>query len=585
MVLQSSGCKALLDGEVVVVNEKGEADFQKLQSWQKTGEGELAYYVFDLLWYDGRDLTGLPLLERKEILRQILPGEGPIRYSDHIPGRGKEFFSIAKQQGLEGIMAKQSQSLYHVGKRSAEWLKIKTVQMQEAIICGYTEGRNSRKHFGSLILGVYEEKELVYIGHTGSGFDEKKLAEVFKKLEKLKISTCPFSKKPKTKMPATWVKPELVCEVKYQEWTRDKLLRIPIFVGMRGDKSTKEVKREIAEKVNPEKIDKEVEKAKAGAKKKAAAELTGLASWLDKGKTELTVTVNKHRLTLTNLDKIYWPAEGYTKRQMLDYYHACAPYILPYISARPQSLNRYPNGIKGKSFYQKDVKGKVPDWIETYDYTGESGSEKEFLVASNEASLLFMANMGCIEINPWHSRITSAEFPDWCVIDLDPDGNDFEEVIIAAQTVKQVLDSLGIPGYCKTSGSTGLHIYIPLGAKYSYEQSKQLAELIVTLVHNEIPDFTSIVRPTSQRKNKIYLDFLQNRSIQTIAAPYSLRPKPGATVSAPLHWEEVKPGLSLSTFTIMTIFDRLKNEGDIFKGVLGKGIDMNKALEKMAALM
>jgi bifunctional non-homologous end joining protein LigD len=297
------------------------------------------------------------------------------------------------------------------------------------------------------------------------------------------------------------------------------------------------------------------------------------------GVKEEVVSIKGHDLKFTNLQKIYWPKEKISKRDMLNYYYEIMPYILPYMRNRPQSLNRHPNGINGPNFYQKNVEGKVADWIETYPYTSESdGERKQFLVCTDEASLLYIANLGCIEMNPWHSRIESPDKPDWCVIDLDPDGNPFSQVVETALVVKKVLDSLKITGYCKTSGATGMHIYIPLGASYSYDQSRMLAELIVQLVHQQIPSFTSLERSPAKRKKKIYLDYLQNRTIQTIAAPYSLRPKPGATVSTPLHWEEVKKGLTPAKFTIYNIMDRLKKESDLFKPVLGKGIDLEKIM-------
>ena len=278
------------------------------------------------------------------------------------------------------------------------------------------------------------------------------------------------------------------------------------------------------------------------------------------------------------MDKIYFPKEKISKRDVLNYYHAISPYLLPYMQGRPQSLNRHPDGINGKSFYQKNVKGKVPDWITTHNYTSESGSDKKFLVCTDEASLFYIATLGCIEMNPWHSRIQSPDNPDWCLIDLDPDNNSFDQVIETALLVKQVLDATKIPSYCKTSGSTGLHIFIPLGAKYSYEQSRILAELIVTTVHHEIPAYTSLERSPAKRKGKIYLDYLQNRQIQTVAAAYSLRPKPGAPVSTPLLWDEVKKGLSILDFTIYNIMDRLKETGDLFKPVLENGIDLEQTI-------
>jgi bifunctional non-homologous end joining protein LigD len=291
--------------------------------------------------------------------------------------------------------------------------------------------------------------------------------------------------------------------------------------------------------------------------------------------------VNGHELKLTNLSKIYWPDEQISKRDMINYYYQIAPFILPYLKDRPQSLNRYPNGIKGKSFYQKDVTGKVPDWIKTYLYHSEGDdTDKHFLLGDDEATLLYMAGMGCIELHPWNSTTKKPDHPTWCIIDLDPDKNSFEEVILAAQTTKMVLDEMGVPCYCKTSGSTGLHVYIPMGNKYTYEQSKEFARIIVTLVHNELPEFTTLERTISDRKGKMYLDFLQNRPHATIAAPYSLRPKPGATVSMPLHWEEVKEGLQMKDFTIYNAVARANEVGDIFKPVLGKGIDLISVIKK-----
>jgi len=296
------------------------------------------------------------------------------------------------------------------------------------------------------------------------------------------------------------------------------------------------------------------------------------------GSDEQLITADRQSLKLTHLNKLYWPKEKITKRDLLNYYDAMAPYILLYLRDRPQSLNRHPNGVGGSHFYQKDVAGKVPDWVHTYHYDSESEGPIEWLVCTGRASLLYMANLGCIEMNPWHSRVQSPGNPDWCVIDLDPDKNPFSQVIEVALVVHGILESLKIPSYCKTSGATGMHIYIPLGAKYSYDQSRMLARLIVELAHKEMPGFTSLERTPAKRKKKIYLDFLQNRNIQTLAAPYSVRPRPGATVSTPLRWEELKKGLKPEDFTIYNIQDRMRKEGDIFKPVLGRGIDLEKVV-------
>ena len=322
---------------------------------------------------------------------------------------------------------------------------------------------------------------------------------------------------------------------------------------------------------------------KAPAKK---SEPSSPGELLPEGQKEISLTINRKQLKFTNLDKIYWPKEKITKRDMLNYYADIAPFILPYLADRPQSLNRYPNGIDGLNFYQKDVEGKVADWIETFSYVSESdGETKHFLVCKDEASLLYMANLGCIEMHPWHSRVQKPDNPDWCVIDLDPDKNSFDQIIETALVVKDVLDSVDATSYVKTSGSTGMHILLPLGAKYSYDQSRMLAELIVGIVNKQLPKTTSIERSPAKRKGLIYLDFLQNRQIQTIAAPYSLRPKPGATASAPLDWSEVKKGLKMSDFNIFNMKERIAETGDILKGVLGKGIDLKKILTKVQALL
>ncbi|HTG56581.1 MAG TPA: non-homologous end-joining DNA ligase, partial [Niabella sp.] len=329
------------------------------------------------------------------------------------------------------------------------------------------------------------------------------------------------------------------------------------------------------------KVVKEVNK-----KDKPAATLTKAPK--DKGRKTLlnptdetqTRNIKGHDLKFTNLSKVYWPKEGYTKRDMFNYYYQVAEYILPYLKDRPQSLNRFPNGITRPGFYQKDVKGKSPDWVSTFPYTTSDGVKKEFLVGDNEDTLLWMASLGCIEMNPWFSRIQSPDHPDYCVLDLDPDKNTFNQVIKIANAIKDLLGAMGVPCYCKTSGSTGMHIYIPLAAKYTYDQSQMFGRLIVEDIQRQYPSFTSVERLVKNRKGKMYLDFLQNRPGATLACPYSLRPKPGATVSMPLHWDEVKPGLKMADFTIKNTPARLRETGDLFKPVLGKGINLQAALAK-----
>jgi bifunctional non-homologous end joining protein LigD len=384
------------------------------------------------------------------------------------------------------------------------------------------------------------------------------------------------------KAEVTWVKPEVVCEISYRELTRDGAIRHPSFKGLREDKNAKDIGWEKAAQVVG--ITKE-ENMLAGKKVMKAPGKKERKTFLNPKDETQVRNINGHDIKFTNLSKIYWPKEKVTKRDMLNYYYQVAPIMLPYYKDKPQTLYRFPHGIEGEKFYQKDVKGKAPDWIKTFPYHSYAdGRDKEFLVITDEASLLYVASLGCIEINPWSSRTQTPDNPDWCIIDLDPDKNTFEQVIEAACVTKQILDALDIPSFPKTSGSTGLHIYIPFGAKYDYEASKEFARVIAKLVHTQIPEFTSIERKVADRGGKMYIDFLQNRPQATVAGPYSLRPKQGATVSMPLHWEEVKKGLTIQDFTIFNAMDRIKDQGDIFKGVLGKGIDLKKILKKIDSL-
>jgi bifunctional non-homologous end joining protein LigD len=583
---------AVVDGEIIVVNDKGKPDFNALQEWRSEADGELVYYLFDILWLDGYDLMNVPLVERKEILRKVIPANGNIRISEAFETSATEFFALADKMELEGIIAKKADSVYKPDVRSREWLKIKTEKHQEAIIAGYTVNENTTKKFSALLMGVYEGEELVFIGPVGTGFTSKTQDELLKNMKSLQTSTCPFAEVPDYNKPSrfrpnppkakvVWLKPELVAEVSYRAVGGDGGMRHPSFRGLREDKNPKEVKRE--EAIVVDEITQDVLKPD-GLEAKILTKVAKERKTFLNPKDETQVReINGHELKFTNLSKVYWPDEGYTKRDMLNYYYQVTPYMLPYMKDRPQTLNRFPNGIYGESFYQKDVTGKVPDWIEKYKYFSEGDQrQKHFMVCTNEASLLYIASLGCIEMNPWSSRVQSPDNPDWCVIDLDPDKkNTFDQVIEAARVTKEVLDALGLPSFPKTSGSTGLHIYIPLGAKYDYEASKEFARAIVKIVNAQIPRFTSIERKVSDRNGKMYLDFLQNRPQATLAGPYSLRPKPSAPVSMPLDWSEVKKGLKIQSFTIKNAIARLKETGDLFAGTLGEGIDINSSMEIM----
>ncbi len=545
----------IIDGEIVVLDNAGRSDFHSLQNFGRTGKGRLIYYVFDLIYFDGKDLTGLPLKARKEILKNILPDIPAVRYNDHILQDGKAFYNLAKEKQLEGIIAKNIHSKYYRNKRSKEWLKLKIKKRQEAVIGGYTKPKGSRNYFGALVLGVYNDKnELEYIGHTGGGFTEDDLKSIYNRMKPLEQKNSPFIKKPKTNMPAVWVKPELLCEVEFSEWTGEGIMRHPVFMGLREDKKPENVNRELPDK----KIQPETDKS-------ASKE-----------------TINSRQLKLTNLDKVYWPEEGYTKGDLIEYYEKVSGYMLPYLKDRPESLLRHPNGINGKSFFQKDIAQLNAKWLKTQNIFSESNDKNiKYLVCNDMETLIYMANLGCIEINPWFSRIGNLEKPDYVVIDLDPEEIEFDKVIETAQCVKEVLDEAGAPCYCKTSGATGLHIYVPLGAKYDYDTVKEFAYIIAKLANDKIPGITSLERSPSKRKHKVYLDYLQNRRGQTLAAPYSVRPRPGATVAAPLEWREVKTGLKPSDFNIKNIFRRLGQKGDIFQKILSDGIDIQKCIENL----
>jgi bifunctional non-homologous end joining protein LigD len=554
--LRAWNVPAVVDGEVVILNEEGCADFSALQRWSRNRSGgHLYFYVFDLLWLDGVDLRSRPLHERRALLKAIAPEDGPVRFSEAIDEWGTDFFTMVKKNGLEGMIAKDRNAPYTDGRRSTSWLKIKAVERREAIICGYTKKEDTDRLFSSLVLGVPEGKGFRYIGQVGTGFNRAEQEALMRQMVPLQTRKIPFDTVPTLNAPVDWLKPMLVCEVNFTEETREGLLRHPSYKGLRQDKTVLDV--------NPE------------------APATALL--IAPGDQERIVERQGQSLKLTNLQKNFWPKEGITKGDLLNYYASVSPFLMPYLKDRPQSLHRHPNGIDGKSFYQKNMAGRLEKWLHTFRRVSASSLlPKYFLVCHDEAHLLYMINLGCIELHPWHSTIQQPQHPSWCVVDLDPgDHIGFDKVIEAALVVRGILDGLGLESYPKTSGATGLHIYIPLGQRYSYDQSRQLAELIARLAHGELPKTTSIERDPAKRQDRIYLDFLQNRPIQTICAPYCVRPRPGATVSAPLHWSEVKKGLDPKAFRIDTMPARLRAEGDLFSGILGRGIDLHHALRQL----
>lgn len=563
--------KMILDGEIVAYDENGKPNFQLLQQIGDNPDLALVYQVFDLLWLNGHSTEQLPLLQRKELLKEALVETEMIKYCDHIPENGISFFNQMEKMQLEGMIAKKSDSQYVENHRTSDWLKIKFTSTEEVIICGFTEPRGSRKGFGALILGKYKGGELIYSGHTGTGFNSESLNQLHQRLKKLTIKNSPFDKIPKTNMPVTWVEPKLVCEIKYSEITKDGIFRHPVFITIREDKNPEEI-NDSANKVNPK--NEKPKKMKATTSSKNTEK-------------EKEVTLDKHKVKLTNQDKIYFPEDDISKGDVIEYYQSVARYILPHLKNRPLSLNRFPNGIEEQGFYQKDASDNTPEWVKTTQVYSESNDKYiDYIYCNDKATLAYLNNLGCIDLNPWNSSLPDLEHPDYLVLDLDPSKkNTFDDVIETALQVNEVLKSIKVKGYCKTSGSTGIHIYIPMGGNYEFDQVKDFAHIVMKQVNEKLPKITTLERSLQKRDDKkIYLDYLQNRTGQTLASAYSLRPKPGASVSMPIAWEELKPGLKPTDFNIHNALDRIKEKGDLFKPVLGKGIDMMKALNLLQNL-
>jgi bifunctional non-homologous end joining protein LigD len=561
--------EVILDGEIIVLNEQNKPDFQKLQQYGDHHRSlKIMYYVFDCLSYRGKSIMSLPLIERKKIAQKVIPAQSTIlKYSDHVRGSGIEFFAKAVSMDLEGVIAKRANSLYIPGRRTQDWLKIKNHNTQEAIIAGYTAPRGSRPYFGALILAIKSDGKLRYIGHTGTGFTEELLKEVYQVLQPLRRKTSPFDKKIPVNGAVTWVEPTLVCNIKFTEITADGILRHPVFMGLRIDKTSAEVTSlEVPPKKN---IQYNIESKKTNT------------SHVEKR----ILKVDGHELALTHENKIYWPNEKITKGDVIQYYHTIHKFILPYLKDRPQSLKRNPNGINNKGFFHKDAGTNAPSWVDHIKILAEStAQEVDYILCNNEATLLYLNNLGCIELNPWNSRTTKLDYPDYMVMDIDPsETSSFDDVIDCALVVKEVLDKAGVTSYCKTSGATGLHIYVPMKALYTYDQTRSFGEVIAMLTQEQLPNTTTLERSLEKRKGKIYLDYLQNKRGQTLASVYSVRPQPGATVSAPLHWKEVKSGLHPSQFTLHNFPARLEKEGDLFSGILKEKIDLKKCLKNLGA--
>jgi len=560
--------RLVLDGEVVALDDAGRPSFQRLQGRARLRRPldirhaavntPVTYYAFDLLGFEDFDLRPLPLTARKAALRRVLPPVGPLRYLEHVDDEGEALYREAERLGLEGVVGKKAGSPYRAGRSSA-WLKIRSRRTGDFVVVGFTAPKGSRGGFGALHLADYLDGALVYAGRAGSGFTDKELPEVRRKLESLRRPDPPCSGPLPADKGTTWVEPALVCEVEYTEWTDEGLLRQPVFLRFRDDKRPEECVRE-------------------------SGQVDGRSGGQPVGELDPPPARPPDRQTaFTNVGKVFWPDEGYTKGDLIAYYRAIAPWLLPYLRNRPLVLTRYPDGIAGKSFFQKDAPGFRPEWIRTERmWSEETQREIDYFVCDDEASLIYVVNLGTIPLHLWASRAPTLERPDWCVLDLDPKGAPFEHVVEVSLAARELCRRIELPLLVKTSGSSGLHLLIPLGRQCTHEQSRSLGELLARCIVGRLPKIATIVRQVSQRDGRVYVDYLQNGSGKLIVAPFSARPLPGAPVSVPLAWREVNRRLDIRRHTIKTAPERMRKLGAApLAEVLELSPDLGAALDRL----
>ena len=579
--------RLLLDGEVVALDEAGRPSFQRLQQRARLRreldirhamvENPVTYFAFDLLGVDDFDLRPLPLSARKALLRKVIPPAGVIRFLDHFENEGKVLYEQVQKLGLEGIVAKRAESPYRAG-RSATWLKIRTRKSDDFVVVGFSAPKGSRSGFGALQVAQYVEGKLTYAGRAGSGFTDIQLTQVRRELEASRRPTPACVGPIPSEKGITWVEPRQVCEVEFTEWTDEGLLRQPVFLRFRDDKKPEEcIGGAGALWAGGQRGSGPEEPGEIATLTPTLREAKGRGRWPEPHSAP-------HTVAFTNLQKVFWPDDGYTKGDLIEYYRAISPWMLPYLADRPLVLTRYPDGVAGKSFFQKDAPGFVPDWIRTERMWSEQAErEIDYFVGEDEASLLYLINMGTIPLHVWASRTAKIDRPDWCVLDLDPKDAPFSDVIRVAQTTHALCEAIGLPNLVKTSGSSGLHVLIPLGGQCRYDEARSLGELLARLVTAELPEISTVTRQVSRRGGKVYVDYLQIGAGRLIVAPFSVRPLPGAPVSMPLRWSEVKPGLDIRSFTIKTAPSRMKKlKRDPLREVLTEKPDLAGALERLA---
>jgi bifunctional non-homologous end joining protein LigD len=585
--------EAILDGEIVALDARGHGSFERLQermhvrapSEHLVTQIPVVYFVFDLLYCDGYDLRKSPLIERKQLLNRVMHTSERFRYSDHQLEMGKELFALAEQNGLEGILAKRTDSPY-VSDRSPYWVKLKSTKTVDAVVGGWTAARTVALPFGSLLLGLYQGKKLQFIGHVGSGFNEKKLNELSSRLKELAASACPFDAVPVANEKPSWITPALVARVKFSGWTDEHSLRHPVFLALREDAQPLDcqLENEIASAVSAPAIVHSPEIVGRVLNVKAHIEAE-----LFKGRSEtVTFELDGKRLRLSNLNKVYFPESGHTKRSLLAYYYRMADFILPFLRDRALVLRRYPDGIKGQAFFQKDLREGVPDWFKTVPLDSEHRGEViHYATANDRASLLFLTGLGCIDHNPWSNRYADLDHPDYFFFDLDPsDGTEFSVVVTIARALHEKLEELKLASFLKTSGATGMHIYIPVEPIYTYEQLRTFGEIVARTVTAEHPNLVTNERSVAKRPaGRVLIDVQQNAHGRPLAAAYSVRAFPQAPVSTPLLPRELRPSLRPETLNIKTVFARLKEKGDLWADFWKRRQRLEQAIELLSERM
>ncbi len=618
-----------LDGEVIALDEKGKQCFQCLQNYLRSlgkdesghpGRYPLIYYVFDILYLDGYDLSGVPLRSRKQLLSAVFRPADHVKLIDYFEEDGEKVYEAAVKSGLEGVVAKELDSKYEPGKRSQKWLKVKAMLSDEFVIGGYSTAAGGRTQtFSSLLLGYYDKKgKLVFAGHVGTGFDEKLLTELKQRLDAIRTKNCPFSEAPHLNTPTTWVKPELVAEVKFSEWTQDGRLRIPVFIRLREDKVAKEIHRmeTVITPLDPPKNNPGRKNSTKTAISHSAGEtsdpgLSGILEQLQNPPGSFTMEVEGAKIELSNLDKALWPAtrrhKSYTKRDLLTYLVKVSPYLLPHLKERPLTLSRYPDGINGEHFWQKHWGHPLPDYVKRVMISEEKGTRSEYILCDNTATLIWLGQVANIELHSWFSRTnpvpemskrkdidTVLNYPDFVIFDLDPyiysgkeskdeepelNRKGFERSCEVALRLKEICDGLELEAFVKTSGKTGIHIYVPIKRTLDYKAVRSFAETVAKYLARKYPKEITTEWAQEKRRGKIFVDYGQNVRGKTLASVYSPRPGASAAVSTPLRWEELGK-VYPTDFTLATVPERLKKYGDLWSGILSAVRDLKKISAK-----